>query len=425
MSNPAMSSIFLYWDESHIWGLLAWRALARLGLPLRVVSGADLAGGALAREGPALLVVPGGAARRKFEALGAEGVAAVRGYLEAGGNYLGFCGGAGLGLTGPYGLGLCPWKRRAFTDRLQHFVSGHVRGALPGAHELIPPGLPASPLLPVWWPARFEAEDNGEVTVLAAYAEPGPDFWVADLPLRSIPQGPLEDLETQYGLRIWPHFMAGQPCVVAGRHGAGRYVLSYSHLETPASPDANAWLAHILAFLAGAPEAGAEQGAVPAWDLDRLPLAWGPGKDGASLFKAKATMQNLMAQGQEHHLLFRRTPWLLGWRRGLPGAALSSLYALVCQALALTPGAAALEFWSARREEFSQNLELFAHGLTGYLLAERLSATLSEGEHCIPADTLRAQREALFGPAMSPGGLFGPLLADVDGLLLRLLRPTA
>ena len=50
----------------------------------------------------------------------------------------------------------------------------------------------------VWWPARFQPEDDGQVTVLAAYREPASDFWVADLPLSSLPKEPVEELETLY-----------------------------------------------------------------------------------------------------------------------------------------------------------------------------------------------------------------------------------
>lgn len=414
-----MSSIFLLWDESQIWGLLAWRALVHLGLPLRVVCAREIARGLLADAPPAALLVPGGTARRKYERLGEAGAEAVRGYVAGGGVYVGFCGGAGLGLTGPQGLGLCPWKRRAFTDRLQHFVSGHMRVTRPGAAGLVPPDLPAEPLIPVWWPARFEPGDTPDVRVLAAYLAPGPDFWVADLPLKGVPQGPLEDLETLYGLHIWPHFMAGQPCMVEGAFGAGRYLLSYSHLETPASPEANAWLGHILAVLAGAAPATAEP--APAWDLDALPAAWPPGPEAAALDRAKATLDGLIGQGMEHLLLFRRTPWLLGWRRGIPGAALNSLQAMLAQARAIAPNGPALEFWRGRRAAFGEALDLFAHALAGYLLAERLAMTVGDNEAGLGADLLRAQRVAIFGSPMAPAGLFGPLLADMDELLWRLL----
>ena len=102
--------IHILWDASHIWGLMAWRALRALGLSCRLVKGQEIAEGALlGKPGsrrdagraapPPLLVVPGGNARLKALALGEAGRAAVRAYLERGGSYLGFCGGAGLALS--------------------------------------------------------------------------------------------------------------------------------------------------------------------------------------------------------------------------------------------------------------------------------------------------------------------------------------
>ena len=129
MSDRTMSTLHILWDESHIWGLLVWRAAEALGLPYRLVKGEEIAHGLLSCNPPALLVVPGGTARLKAEALGHAGIAAIRDYVASGGHYLGFCGGAGLGLSGQHGLGLCPWSRASFSDRMQHFVSGHIHAA--------------------------------------------------------------------------------------------------------------------------------------------------------------------------------------------------------------------------------------------------------------------------------------------------------
>jgi len=95
-----MSTLHILWDESHVWGLLAWRAVESMGLPYRLVRAQEIADGLLSRNPPALLLVPGGTARLKADALGETGMQAVRDYVAGGGSYLGFCGGAGLGLTG-------------------------------------------------------------------------------------------------------------------------------------------------------------------------------------------------------------------------------------------------------------------------------------------------------------------------------------
>ena len=418
-----MPIIHLLWDESHIWGLLLWRALKTWGFEHRLVRGEEIAQAGLSRKSCSALLVPGGWAKGKREALGDAGAEAVRDYVASGGVYVGFCGGAGLGLTGPFGLGLCPWKRRAFRDRLQHFSSGHMVVDLIPDNDpqvtggLIPATLPASIMAPVWWPARFQPEDDGQVTVLAAYREPASDFWVADLPLSSLPKEPVEDLEALYGIRFWPRFMTGQPCTVTGCHGHGRYVLSYSHLETPDSPEANAWLAHMLATLTGAEAVPELKSRTPRWDLRRLPARW----DDPDLGRAKQVMEDVIRLGQENLLLFRRNSWLLGWRRGIPGASLNALYSLISQARALPPTDAARDYWTLHCAGFMEQLAHFHAGLTGYLLAERLGMTLTEANSLIPPEALAEQRASLFGAPMLPGGLMQPLMQTMDELIRLLL----
>lgn len=90
--------ICILWDASHIWGLMAWRAVRALGLACRLVKGKEIAEGALLgkpgldatphrsgvrrrTEQPCLsgcpssplLLAPGGNARLKAQALGDAG----------------------------------------------------------------------------------------------------------------------------------------------------------------------------------------------------------------------------------------------------------------------------------------------------------------------------------------------------------------
>lgn len=419
-----MSSIYIYWDESHLWGLLVWRALQTWKLPYKLVSGNEIADGILSTEPPALLIVPGGWARAKYDHLGEQGVSEVRRYIRHGGKYLGFCGGTGLALSGPYGLGLCPWRRRAFTDRLQHACSGHMYTQINGEQRasIVPPHFPEEPLLPVWWPARFEPQDSADVEVLAHYHHPGPDFWVADLPLESIPKEPLEDLETQYGIHIWPEFMSDQPCIIQGSFGRGRYLLSYAHLETPASADANAWLVHAIRDLTGLTPPDNTPSLLPPWKLDALERRWPDEAGGEVLAAAKSALEDIIQLGMDHLLIFRRNSWLLGWRRGIPGAYINGLYSMACQLQNLVPTPEAEAFWKDHCDEFLENMELFHHGLSGYLLAERLAMSVPESSGDIPSDSLKEQRIALFGHHMQYGGLFARLVQVLDSLLWLTLK---
>ena len=88
------AELYILWDASTIWGLMALRAAQAFALPCRLVKAQEIAQGLLSGKPPAMLLVPGGAARLKCAALGRAGREAIRAYVRAGGRYLGFCGGA-------------------------------------------------------------------------------------------------------------------------------------------------------------------------------------------------------------------------------------------------------------------------------------------------------------------------------------------
>ena len=461
---------------------MAWRAVRAMGLPCRLVKGKEIAQGALLgkpqrfhasgkaqqvaaagntpTDRAALLLVPGGNARLKAAGLGDAGRAAVRQWMEAGGNYLGFCGGAGLALSHAApeeGLGICPWSRAGYPERLHHLISGHARvrmregdefsfgpqargtdarGSAPvGKLRACPsqrqsltrqdapdgparpedPVRPEGPSLPVWWPGRFAAEENTPVRVLAAYEAPDPDFWLADLPLQSLPPHIFEQWQVLYGVNLSADFLKGQPLVVSGDYGQGHYVLSYSHLETPHSPDANAWLAQLLRQLTGLSPSRAD---VPLWQLRHPCNAWPQGSRSGSLLAALRHMRGLLDLAVEHHLFFARTHWLWGWRAGLPGAACNNLHAALCTAASLAPSPAALAYWRGVEPRFNKLAYLFAAGAEGYFLACRLAETLHPTlPDAVDKRGLDNQRQELFGHPMSGGGLMEELLNITEELI--------
>ncbi|GAB7082010.1 BPL-N domain-containing protein [Megalodesulfovibrio paquesii] len=366
--------------------------------------------------------MPGGVARRKALALGETGMAAIRQYIHEGGSYVGFCGGSGLGLTGEYGLALCPWTRAAIGDRLLHLVSGHIHVHLQDRQHrngLVPATLPDTPLAPIWWPARFAPTPSQEVEILATYGTPGPDFWIADLPLSHLPMETFGEWEQAYGISLRPDFLAGQPCIIHGRAGRGRYLLSYAHLETPSSPQANAWLAHVLEEFGGLKPSRHD---VPAWNLELEPVQW----EHPLLLRTRLLLDECLALGREHMLLFPRNEWLLGWRAGLPGSHLNHLNALTRHCLAGAPNNGALQILEDNHDAYLHNLEAFVRELHGYLLAERLAMTLARTvPGMVSQKALKARREAIFGTSMEPGGSFAPLLAVLDEVACHLTPTTA
>lgn len=459
-------NIALLWDASGMWGLLAARALRALGLPFRLVKAASI-GHCLATDKPFLVLVPGGTASLKYTALGPDGRQALRDWVQQGGHYLGFCGGAGLALSdSDAGLGLCPWRRAGFSDRLQHFLSGHVRleRCAPGPGETSACG---SLLAPVWWPARFAepAGDSAGVRVLARYTGPGPDLHVADFALAQLPEAVRQEWAAAYNIHLTPEAFGGAPCVVHGAAGRGSYTLSYSHLESPASPQANAWLAELLAALgkvtptgclvpewephpaermrgqgenredggsSGSRENGVRDGSGAECGNGARGAMYGSGESGktgnqavhatlwpadqhhqtADLSACLGAVHDLFTLGRAHGLFFDRSPWLTGWRLGVPGASLNNL------ALMLR-GLAEMDVRTPLSPAFQQRFALFCARTRSLLLAQRLAVTMPDA---VPREPLAARRAELFGAAMRAGGLYQELICELDDVLFEALQ---
>lgn len=407
--------IHLLWDASDLWGPLAVRGLQGLGVPFSLARASDVAAGMLQKENPSLLFVPGGFSRRKSAALGKAGREAVRDFVRRGGAYLGFCGGAGFALSEDAALSLCPWKRAGYDNRIQHHMSGHLH--VTGNRDApLAPEKPR-PLFPVWWPGRFKAHHGASVTVLAAYDTPGPDFHLADLPVSSLPPSVRAAWEEQYGFPLsFPH---DEPCIITGEYGKGRYVLSHTHLETPDSPDANAYFAHLLRELASEKTASER---VPAWDIRNIAPAW----DDAALAAMWRDLRALFDTATAAGMFFVRSPWLTGWRMGIPGGACNTARAHLFSIIATAPSKPALAFWRERKDAVLPAFAAFAERARSYMLAERLAA--SRAEHPPPELTpekLAAERAAVFGAsgmASREGGLLGAVLPALDTLACLQLR---
>jgi hypothetical protein len=224
----------------------------------------------------------------------------------------------------------------------------------------------------------------------------------------------METWEDLYGTHLRPDFLHGLPCVTSNDFGAGHVILSYAHLETPASPRANRWLAHILSR---ALDETIQTAPVPAWDVASRPIVW----DDPALVSARKAMESIITTGTNHFLLFWRNPWLLGWRRGIPGAGINSLYSLICESMSCQPDDATRSFWAEKQSTFTALMELLTNGLTGYLLAERLSMTVFHSDpDAVSTEGLREQRRALFGTPPEPGGIHADLAALLEELYWRL-----
>lgn len=393
--------LLLLWDESHLWGLMLLRALSALHAPVILLKAAQIRAGALEGHGSSTLLVPGGWAKLKSLALGEEGRGAIREHVRNGGRYLGFCGGAGLGLASERGapfLDLCTWSRKAARNRLPNF-SGHLRCNVKtdGEHY--------EAALPVWWPSQFEPGDEN-LEVLARYETPGSDFWSADLDWSGVAPSEVGQWEKLYGINLDPERLRHEPCIVRGTCGRGSFVLSYAHLETPASPQANALLSRLLGQSPAA--------TVPDWDLSREKPLW----DDETLRGMHADLAGLVTFGQNHFLLFWRASWLLGWRRGVPGSPMNFLLAMVWQARHNHASSPAKDYWAAHKTRCGKLCADFCAQTRDYLLQERrILATSPSSPEASASPDLQRRKQELFGKFPGYGGLYGEILSALDELL--------
>lgn len=396
------NTVHILWDNSHLWGVMALRAMRAFGVNCSLVKSKQIAQGGVLRKGYGMLLAPGGSARRKAGALGVKGREILRQWVASGGIYLGFCGGAGLALSdNGYGLGLCPWQRQPFPDRLYHLISGNLLAR--AGNDILP--------LPVWWPGRFAWRDCPEVEILARYHAPGPDLWLADLPLAHIPPDILSAWGAAGSLDQALDFSPGQPLVIEGKYGHGKYILSYAHLETPAAPKANAWLWRLLAENGLDLPAGG--GEAPQWRIepDNNENISGLGGIFAQML---ARVWNLALIAEKNGYFFRRSTWLWGWRRGMPGMPCNNL--LACLAMLGDCGAAKGErqYWQKRHREFIALFELFLKRAEAFFWNFRLAETLKNTRL---QTTLQKERDDIFGHPMLGGGMLEKILATLEDLV--------
>ena len=410
--------IHILWDSSHIWGLMAYRAIKAKDLPCRLTKAQEIPFFLKnKKQAPKILLVPGGNARLKAKALGLAGLTAIRDFVRYGGIYLGFCGGAGLALkhsAEDLGLNLCPWERKPYHDRLQHLVSGHLLVKIESSN-LTPAKFHGRIIpLPVWWPGRFLPDANKTVQILAEVEAHAADFWLGDLPLKTIPREFFQIWQDEYGVNLSADFLQKTPLIITGTFGQGRYILSYSHLETPKSPAANKLLAHILEELTGLKI----QTPTPTWDLSIPPKYLPTDPNLKPLGLALHIVQDLFKLGQEQHLFFPRTPWLFGWKSGLPGAQLNSLHSALVTLLNSPISQAAYNYWQGVNQEFLSHLKLFRASAAENLLTHRVAQALDQGlPPMISQQDLKERSRAIFGSPLDGGGILAKLLDVIEEMI--------
>lgn len=461
MSETARVAI--YWDKSYLWGLIAYRAFRLLGIDFDILSAADVRAGSLA--GHDIVFVPGGWASDKIAALQPAGAVQMRRFVEGGGSYLGFCGGAGLALSHESGLGLAPFGRLPTSQRLPSFSGKIVLRHEDAGHDMWRDVADGTAFY-AWWPGQFAVDDAGRAKVLASYGSPMPGSFVTDLPV-----GPGFDWprwEKSYGINLDPARISGEPAVVELGYGRGRVILSYLHFETPEDDAGHAVLLNLIAYLSGGNKpvqaaAGAAagkavagpEGAAGGCDSEYIGSPGndesnevraaaadgrrgegnrtaGPGLMKGGLGEAAAAARDLERKacsfirfGKENFLWFWRSSWLLQWRRGVKGIEYSTIYGMLAELDRL-----------AEKYDRSIDPPLIEkiHGLKELvvpffldarelIIAERFAMTHG------PISPLRSDdpdiqrlRARLFSADKRCGGLYEEIIDQVDEVLLPLLR---
>jgi len=415
----------LFWDESLLWGLMAWRALREAGVPFDLLRSEDIRAGGLSHY--RMIFVPGGWASNKINALRAQGIEEIRRFVAGGGSYLGICGGAGMATEN--GLDLLPVRRKSPRDRVPSF-SGPIR--LSCANHTIWQDI-QTPIFCLWWPSQFQVEDR-KIRILARYEEAQADAFSSDI---NVADGGIvgwSELEQRYGILLNPARLLGEPGVVEGCFGRGRVILSLIHFDTPGDLNGATVLRNLWSHLTScrpsnsAMEAGGEEGrSIPDVPQDVL----------ESAEEIHAAVEELIAFGVRNFLWCWRNPMILQWRRGVRGLEYSTLAVMVGEIAkrlndsgrscpdgrpTVSDSSGSLR-WKEDLKEVREQLIPFCEQAKRLLVRERFymtTAILSPME-CTDAEISRLRHE-LFGSAMSHGGRFKRLIEHVDHLLYRLIK---
>ncbi len=412
------AKVAVFWDQSYLWGLIAFRAFRAEGVDFDLFTADDIRAGLL--KGCDLLFVPGGWASDKMAALGEDGAEAIRIFVEGGGGYLGFCGGAGLALTHDSGLGLLPVRRLPTGKRLPSF-SGTIRLHPRGGDHPVWSGIEDGQAFHAWWPGQFSLPGGDSIQVLAEYGDPGPDAFVTDLPVRNGTDW--QAWEESYGINLDPGRVRGEPALIESRYGAGKVLLSYIHFETPGDMPGRRVLMNLLAYMAGGREDG--DGGKNSGHLLPEPPAVERDAEAVALAAALASEALRFDRfGRENLLWYRRRDWLLQWRRGVRGIEYSTLDALLKEI------ASHAEFAGGLDRESNLSIRQLAGLVRDFysvaqrlLMLERLAMTRGPlGPLRCDDPHIQELRNELFSSDRRCGGRYRQIAGIADAILLRQLR---
>lgn len=393
------------WDESFLWGLMAYKTMRGLGLPFDLLRSEDIRNGCL--QNYRMLFVPGGWASNKLKALGEKGAEEIKRFVYEGGNYFGICGGAGLATMD--GLGLLKIKRKptkervpSFSGRIKLNIKRHPLFEIQDSRFKIQDGVRHSlQIFHAWWPSQFIVNDK-DSEILATFGDALPDSYSSDLKVGDVREkGEWSRLEKLYGINLDPERLKDEPAVVEGRFGKGTVLLSLIHFDTPEDENGTVVLKNIWEYLGN--------------EYNLLPIAHHPPiTHHPSLLLQHCS--EIIDFGIRRSLWFWRTPMILQWRRGVRGLEYNTLYVMAKEI------AEAEEYLRLNGDFFTfKEKVLRLLMLEGREIQEGIKIdSYSTGDHLDPE--IQALRKELFGDSKSHGGLFKEILDIIDHALYESLR---
>ncbi|MFI5295406.1 MAG: BPL-N domain-containing protein [Thermodesulfovibrionales bacterium] len=436
-SNPEKSTtskVAFLWDESFLWGVMSYKALRANGLSFDLFRSEDIRRGKL--KDYSLLFVAGGWASNKLKSLGDDGVSEIKKFVRRGGNYLGFCGGAGLATLD--GMGLVNVRRKPTKERVPSF-SGRIRLDLieHPIWKAIREGGPkgggnsSSQIFQAWWPSQFLVEGE-ETKILATYRDALPDSFSADLNVGDTEAaGSWDKMEKIYGIKLDPDRLRNDPAVLEGKYGEGRVILSLIHFDTPGDENGPVVLGNLWEYLAGEKSERRECGNHPqnAAGLSE-PAVY------VDLMKAvhefEAEVGELISLGMRNFLWFWRNPMLLQWRRGVRGLEYCTLYIMIREIAEImrikkAPWAGDVTSRLERGLGVARSLlNPFIKDAKRLIIMERFA--LQNGhityDRCEDPEIKKIRME-LFSHSKSYGGLFKDVINEIDRVLFMLICPAA
>lgn len=412
----------LLWDESFLWGVMAYKALEACGLSCDLIRTEEVKAGRLREY--SLLFVPGGWASNKVKVLGDDGVAEIKKFVHDGGAYVGFCGGAGFATMD--GIGLLQVKRRptkervpSFSGRIKLKVNDHplwegvsecadLHSELRTPDGIIRGQAPNSELIfNAWWPSQFIVD--GSISVLATYGEAMPDAFSSDVNVGDAEAfGNWEELERSYRINLNPKRLFGEPAVIEGTYGSGKVVLSLVHFDTPGDLQGAKVLRNIWRYCGC--DLLTRDLIVPALTEEQRSLV----PHNTVLSELDAAVNGLIDLGLRNFLWFQRNPLLLQWRRGVRGLEYCTLAVMVKEL--------GEELRSQKTGEALERIRgllmPFTEKAKRLLVRERFAMQNAPitYDRCEDQE-LQALREELFSRSKSHGGLFKELIDELDRLL--------